>query len=96
MSTIETYKQEIETELDLVREKLVELKAKIRGFSDVERLDSIEEVEELEKMASDMRTKIKELNEDMEDSLNQIKSDIDSSRTKINDSFAMLNRSLVI
>ncbi len=47
MSTIETYKQEIETELDFAREKLVELKAKIRGFSDVERLDSIEEVEEV-------------------------------------------------
>ncbi|MCX6061647.1 MAG: hypothetical protein NT103_05285 [Campylobacterales bacterium] len=96
MSTIETYKQDIETELDLVREKLVELKAKIRGFSDVERLDSIEEVEELEKMASDMRTKIKELNEDMEDSWEQIKSDIDSSRNRINESFGRLNRSLVI
>lgn len=95
MSTIETYKQEIETELDLVREKLVELKAKIRGFSDVERLDSLEEVEGLEKMASDMRTKIKELNEDMEDSWEQIKGDIDSSRNRINESFAMLNRSLV-
>lgn len=96
MSTIETYKQDIETELDLVGEKLVELKAKIRGFSDVERLDSIEEVEELEKMASDMRTKIKELNEDMEDSWEQIKSDIDSSRNRINESFGRLNRSLVI
>lgn len=96
MSTIGTYKQEIETELDLAREKLVELKAKIRGFSDVERLDSLEEVEELEKMASDMRSKIKELNEDMEDSWEQIKGDIDSSRKKINETFARLNRSLVI
>ena len=95
MSTIETYKQEIETELDLIREKLVELKAKIRGFSDVERLDSIEEVEGLEKMASDMRTKLKQLNEEMEDSWEQIKGDIDSSKDTINDAFGRLNRGLV-
>ncbi len=92
MSTIETYKQEIETELDHIREKLVELKAKIRGFSDVERLDSLEG---LEKMASDMMTKIMELNEDMEDSWEQIKGDIDSSRNRINEAFGRLNRSLV-
>jgi chromosome segregation ATPase len=96
MNTIETYKQEIESELDLAREKLVELKEKIRSFSDVERLDSVEEVEELEKIASDMRTKITELNEDMEDSWEQIKGDIDSSRNKINEAFGRLNRSLVI
>lgn len=95
MSTIETYKQEIETELDLAREKLVELKVKIRGFSDVERIQSFEKIEELEKMSSDMRTKIRELNVDMEDSWEQIKGDIDGSRNKINDAFAMLNRSLV-
>lgn len=95
MSTIETYKQEIETELDLAREKLVELKVKIRGFSDVERIQSFEKIEELEKMSSDMRTKIRELNVDMEDSWEQIKGDIDGSRSKINDAFAMLNRSLV-
>ncbi len=96
MSTIEKYKQEIENELDHTREKLVELKAKIRGFSDVERLESIEEVEGLEKMASDMRAKIKELNVEMEDSWEQIKGDIDSSRNKIDEAFARLNRSLVI
>lgn len=95
MSTIETYKQEIETELDLAREKLVELKVKIRSFSDIERLQSFEKIEELEKMSSDMRTKIRELNVDMEDSWEQIKGDIDGSRNKINDAFAMLNRSLV-
>lgn len=44
MSTIETYKEEIETELDLVREKMIELKTKIRGLSDVERLESMLEV----------------------------------------------------
>jgi hypothetical protein len=87
MSTIETYKQEIETELELVHEKLVELKATIRGFSDVERL---------EKMANDMMTKIRELNVEMEDSWEQIKGDIDSSRNKINEAFARINRSLVI
>jgi chromosome segregation ATPase len=95
MSTIETYKQEIETELDLVREKLIELKTKIRGLSDVERLESIEEVEGLEEMANDMRTKIKELNEVMEDSWEQIKGDIESSRNTINEAFERLNRSLV-
>lgn len=95
MSTIETYKQEIETELDLIREKLVELKTKIRGFSDVERLNSIEEAEELDKIASDMRTKIKELGEEMEDSWEQIKGDIDSSQNRINETFARLNRALV-
>ena len=95
MSTIETYKQEIETELDLAREKLVELKEKIRGFSDVERLESIEEIEDLEKMASDMRTKTKELDKAMKDSWDQIKGDIDSSRKTIDESFASLNRSLV-
>lgn len=95
MSTIETYKQEIETELDLAREKIVELKEKIRGFSDVERIQSLEDIEELEKIASDMRTKIKELNADMEDSWGQIKGDIDSSRNTINEAFARLNRSLV-
>ena len=95
MSTIEKYKQEIKTELDHTREKLVELKAKIRSFSDVKRLESIEEVEGLEKMASDMRTKIKELNVEMEDSWEQIKGDINSSKKTINDAFARLNRSLV-
>lgn len=95
MSTIETYKQEIETELDLIREKLVALKTKIRGFSDVERLNSIEEAEELDKIASDMRTKIKELGEEMEDSWEQIKGDIDSSQNRINETFARLNRALV-
>lgn len=95
MSTIETYKQEIETELDLAREKLVELKTKIRGLSDVERLESIEEIEGLEEMANDMRTKVKELNEVMEDSWEQIKGDIESSRNTINEAFERLNRSLV-
>jgi chromosome segregation ATPase len=95
MSTLETYKQEIETELDSARTKLVELKAKIRGFSDVERIQSFKDVEELEKMASEMRTKIRDLNEDMEGSLDQIKGDIDNSRNKINKAFERLNRSLV-
>lgn len=96
MNTIETYKQEIETELDLAQEKLIGLKAKIRSFSDVESLDSIKKVEELEKMVTDMRIKIKELNEEMEGSWEQIKGDIDSSRKKIDEAFAMVNRSLVI
>lgn len=96
MSIIETYIQEIETELDLARGKIVELKVKIRALSDAERLDSLEEVEELEKITSDMRTKMKELTIEMEDSWEQIKGDIDSSRNKINESFALLNRSLVI
>jgi chromosome segregation ATPase len=95
MSTIQAYKQEMETELDLTREKLVELKTKIRGFSDVKRLESIEEVEELEKMAKDMRTKINELSEEMEDSWEQIKGDIDSSRNTIDKAFASLNRAMV-
>ena len=95
MSTIEAYKQEIETELDLAREKLAELKAKIRGFSDVERISSFKDVEELEKMASDLKAKIQELNDDMEDSWEQIKGDIDSSRKKIDEAFARLDRSLV-
>jgi len=95
MSIIETYKQEIEAELDLVREKLVELKEKIRGLSDVERIQSLEKIEELEMMDSDVRAKMEELNEDMAESWDQIKGDIDSSREIINDSFARLNRSLV-
>lgn len=95
MSIIETYKEQIEAELDLAQEKLVELKTKIRGFSDAERLDSIEEAEGLEKIASDMRTKMKKLSEEMEDSWEQIKGDIDSSSDTINDAFARLNRSLV-
>ena len=95
MSIIETYIQEIEAELDLVREKLVELKEKIRGLSDVERIQSLEKIEELEMMDSDVRAKMEELNEDMAESWDQIKGDIDSSRERINDSFARLNRSLV-
>ena len=95
MSIIETYKQEIEAELDLVRGKLVELKEKIRGLSDVERIQSLEKIEELETMDSDVRAKMEELNEDMAESWDQIKGDIDSSRERINDSFARLNRSLV-
>ena len=95
MSIIETYKQEIEAELDLVRGKLVELKEKIRGLSDVERIQSLEKIEELEMMDSDVRAKMEELNEDMAESWDQIKGDIDSSRERINDSFARLNRSLV-
>ena len=95
MSTIETYKQEIEAELDLTREKLVELKTKIRGLSDAKRLESIEEVEGLEEMARDMRSKIKELSEEMEDSWAQIKGDIDSSKSTIDEAFARLNRAMV-
>ncbi|ARU49755.1 hypothetical protein Sdiek1_2606 [Sulfurospirillum diekertiae] len=95
MSTIETYKQEIETELDHAREKLDVLKAKIRGFSDVERIQSFKDIEELEKMVSDMKTQIRELNVEMDDSWNQIKGDIDSSRKTIDDAFAKLDRALV-
>ncbi|MDO9265650.1 MAG: hypothetical protein Q7U00_01070 [Sulfurimonas sp.] len=95
MSTIETYTQEIEAALDLAREKLVELKAKIRGFSDLERLNSVDEVEGLEKIASDIRTKIKELDKDVKDSWEQIKGDIDSSQNKIDEAFARLNRAMV-
>ena len=95
MNTIEMYKQEIETELDHAREKLDEFKAKIRGLSDVERIQSFEDVEELENIASDMRIKISELTVDMEDAWDQIKSDIDSSRHKINDTFVKLNKALV-
>jgi len=95
MSTIEAYKQEIETELDIARKKLVELKEKIRGFSDIERISSFKNVEDLEKMASDLKAKIQELNEDMEDSWEQIKGDIDSSRKKIDEAFSRLDRSLV-
>lgn len=95
MNTIEMYKQEIETELDHAREKLDEFKAKIRGLSDVERIQSFEDVEELENIASDMRIKISELSVDMEDAWDQIKSDIDSSRHKINDTFVKLNKALV-
>jgi chromosome segregation ATPase len=95
MNTIEIYKQEIEADLDLARGKLVELKEKIRGFSDAERLDAVLEIEDLEKMASDMRTQTKELDKAMKDSWEQIKSDIDSSRNTINEDFSRLNRSLV-
>lgn len=95
MIIIEIYKQEIETELDLVREKLVELKTKIRGLSDTKRLESMEEFKSLEAMASGMKTKLKKLDVEMEDSWEQIKNDIDSSRNRINDAFACLNRSLV-
>jgi len=92
MHIIETYKHEIETELDIAREKLIELRGKIRGFSDVERLNALEEVEELEQMANDLRSKIKDLSVEMEDSWEQIKGDIDSSKKKIDDAFARLNR----
>lgn len=95
MITIEIYKQEIETELDLAREKLVQLKTNIRSLSDEKRLELMKDVEDLEQMSSDMKTKLKELNVEMEDSWEQIKNDIDSSRSKINDTFARLNRSLV-
>jgi chromosome segregation ATPase len=92
---IETYKQEIEADIDLAREKLVELKIKIKGLSDAKRLESIEEVEGLEQMASDMKSKLKELTVEMEDSWEQIKDDINSSKNTIDDAFARLNRSLV-
>lgn len=95
MSTIKTYKQEIETELDLAREKLIALKTKIRSLSDTKRIESVEEVEGLEKMASDIRSKMKKLNIEMEDSLEQIKGDIDNSRSTIDEAFARLNSSLV-
>ena len=95
MSTIETYKQEIEAELDHAREKLVELKTKIRALSDAKRLESVDDVEELENMVNDMKAKIKEFNKEVEDSWEQIKNDIDSSQNKINESFARLNRGLV-
>lgn len=95
MITIEIYKQEIEAEIDLAREKLVALKTKIRGLSDTKRIEAMEEFKNLEDMASDMKIKLKELSVEMEDSWEQIKNDIDSSRNKINNTFARLNRSLV-
>ena len=95
MSTIETYKQEIEAQLDNAREKLGALKATIRGFSDVERIQSFKDVEALEKMANDMKTKIKELTVEMDASWGQIKGDIDSSRKTIDEAFASLDRALV-
>ncbi len=95
MSTIETYKQEIEKELNLALEKLVELKTKIRSLSDVERLDFIKDVESLETMANEMRARVKEINVEMENSWEQIKGDVDSSLITINEGFERLNRSLV-
>ena len=95
MSTIETYKQEIEKELNLALEKLVELKTKIRSLSDVERLDFIKDVESLETMANEMRARVKEINVEMENSWEQIKGDVDSSLVTINEGFERLNRSLV-
>ena len=95
MITIKIYKQEIEAEIDLVREKLVALKTKIRDLSDMKRLEIIEEVKDLEQMSSKMKIKLKELNVEMEDSWEQIKNDIDDSKNRINDAFANLNRSLV-
>lgn len=94
MSTIETYKQEIEKELNLALEKLVELKTKIRSLSDVERLDFIKDVESLETMANEMRARVKEINVEMENSWEQIKGDVDSSLITINEGFERLNRSL--
>ncbi len=94
MSTIETYKQEIEKELNLALEKLVELKTKIRSLSDVERLDFIKDVESLETMANEMRARVKEINVEMENSWKQIKGDVDSSLITINEGFERLNRSL--
>lgn len=95
MSTIETYKQEIEKELNLALEKLVELKTKIRTLSDTERLDFIKDVESLETMANEMRARVKEINIEMENSWEQIKGDVNSSLITINESFERLNRSLV-
>lgn len=95
MITIEIYKQEIEADIDLAREKLAELKTKIRGLSDTKRLEVMEEVKDLEQMSSKMKIKLKELSVEMEDSWEQIKNDIDSSRKRIGDAFASLNRSLV-
>ncbi|MDD2888127.1 MAG: hypothetical protein PHY66_10020 [Aliarcobacter sp.] len=95
MSTIETYKQEIEKELNLALEKLVELKTKIRTLSDTERLDFIKDVESLETMANEMRARVKEINIEMENSWEQIKGDVNSSLITINEGFERLNRSLV-
>jgi hypothetical protein len=95
MNTIEIYKQEIEAELELAREKLVALKTKIRSLSDTKRLEVMKDVEGLEQISNDMKNKLKELNIEMKDSWEQIKNDIDSSRNKINDTLARLNRSLV-
>lgn len=95
MSTIETYKQEIEKELNLALEKLVELKTKIRTLSDTERLEFIKDVESLETMANEMRARVKEINIEMENSWEQIKGDVDSSLITINEGFERLNRSLV-
>lgn len=95
MSTIETYKQEIEKELNLALEKLVELKTKIRTLSDTERLDFIKDVESLETMANEMRARVKEINIEMENSWEQIKGDVNNSLIIINEGFERLNRSLV-
>jgi hypothetical protein len=80
MNTIEIYKQEIEAELELAREKLVALKTKIRSLSDTKRLEVMKDVEGLEQISNDMKNKLKELNIEMKDSWEQIKNDIDSSR----------------
>lgn len=95
MSTIETYKQEIEKELNLALEKLVELKTKIRTLSDTERLEFIKDVESLETMANEMRARVKEINIEMENSWEQIKGDVNNSLIIINEGFERLNRSLV-
>ena len=95
MTTIAIYKQEIENELDKVREILEEFKGRIEDLSDVERIDTIQDVEELEKMASDIRAKVIKINDEMEYSWEQIKNDVDSSIDTIKEAFARLNRALV-
>jgi len=94
MNIIEIYTGEIEVELNLVHTKLAELKAKVRGLSDTERLNSFENVQELEDIANDMVSKVKELQKDMEDSWKQIQDDVQSSHNTVDDAFARLNRSL--
>jgi len=94
MNIIEIYTGEIEVELNLVHTKLAELKAKVEGLSDTERLNSFENVQELEDIANDMVSKVKELQKDMEDSWKQIQDDVQSSHDTVDDAFARLNRSL--
>ncbi|MDY0233777.1 MAG: hypothetical protein RBS11_07030 [Sulfurimonas sp.] len=94
MNIIEIYTGEIEVELNLVHTKLAELKAKVRSLSDTQRLNSFENVQELEDIANDMVSKVKELQKDMEDSWKQIQDDVQSSHDTVDDAFARLNRSL--
>jgi len=71
VSTQEIDRQEIETELELIQEKLAVVRTKVKSSATAAQINYAEQIEVLEKQTDTAKAKLKILDETSEDTLEQ-------------------------